>query len=91
MGLDAGVRAGGRSTASDGAAPPAERPTIESISEAAQREIRACPDSAAISCVAAALSRYAEALQTVEATTPTERRAHCRWRRAPGRGSCASR
>ena len=36
--------------------------TVESVSREAQREIRACPDNEAFQCVAAALTRYAEAL-----------------------------
>jgi hypothetical protein len=61
--------AGGRSNlpdsgeASRGLAPP--RPTIESVSLEAQREIRACPDDAAFQCVAGVLARYGAALQTV--------------------------
>jgi hypothetical protein len=76
------AQAGGRSPAELGAplGVEATRPTIESVSEEAQREIRACPDSAAISCVAAALTHYVEALQTVSPPPPHEglaRRKHC--------------
>jgi hypothetical protein len=41
------------------------RPTVASVSRQAQAEIRACPDSAALQCVADALTRYAAALQAV--------------------------
>jgi hypothetical protein len=60
--------AGGRSNlpeagaATRGLAPP--RPTVESVSLQAQREIQACPDETGFQCVAAALTRYAAALQT---------------------------
>jgi hypothetical protein len=76
------ARAGGRSPAEVGGLSGGEatRPTIESVSAEAQREIRACPDSAAISCVAAALTHYVEALRTVSPPPPPEgltRRKHC--------------
>jgi hypothetical protein len=59
--------AGGRSLDQNGptrslTAP--SRPTVSTVSQQAQAEIRACPDnSAAVQCVADALTRYATALQ----------------------------
>jgi hypothetical protein len=81
-GLCDGAEAGGRSAEPSGVEPRslAPAPTIESVSQEAQREIRDCPDSAAISCVAAALTRYVEALRTVNEATVSERRAHRRRR-----------
>jgi hypothetical protein len=91
--LNGAAEAGGRSPTLDSLEPTAEatRPTIESVSEAAQQEIRACPDSAAISCVAAALGRYAEALRSVTATATSERRSHGRRCHATGDRACARR
>jgi hypothetical protein len=50
-------------SAAAGAAPG--RRTVESVSRDAQRAIRACDDSAALTCVANELTKYAEALQEI--------------------------
>lgn len=59
------------------------KPTIESVSRDAQRAIRACDDSVALSCVANELTKYAEALQQIAperrepAAVPQGRHAGC--------------
>ena len=65
------VAAGGRMSGQNGAEPDVQSsaPTVESVSRDAQREINACPDDQAFSCVAMVLTRYAEALRTVSPAT----------------------
>lgn len=78
MSLCGGAAAAGRSQAPNAMAPGvyAPAPTIESVSEEAQQEIRACPDSVAMSCVATALTRYVDALRMVNMAAQSEPRAN---------------
>jgi hypothetical protein len=88
-----GAAAAGRSSAPNGAAPDldASPPTIESVSKDAQREIRACPDSAAMSCVASALTRYVEALRAVNMAAQSEpRTSRSRCHAANGHHHCVA-
>jgi hypothetical protein len=86
-------RSGGLATGSAiPGGPGSPKPTVESVSREAQRAIRACDDSAALTCVTNELTKYAEALQEIaqerreSAAGPQGRRNGCasRSRKLPG-------
>lgn len=61
-------RSGGAAIGSEPSADPgAAKLTVESVSREAQRAIKACDDSVALTCVSDVLTKYATALQEIAA------------------------